>query len=321
MRNFKQFLVIVLSLFSLSSFGAGGKLIDMLLNETGVLEILAKKGIDGVPAEKVGIYVKNALSGLSYNGKTPSKSTLKRVLNGISGTSDDIKYRKELLELLEQDADKMLKGDLVKAVNNLIFLSNRYGINSSTVLACAKCVSETLAKNGFKFTYEIVSDKSVLEALESMVPKKATDVKRFLKSKFRERGFGSLPRSRKLLDPSEERSLGLFTAMADPKSPATKVQRAYIDAVVEFSTDSSGKVNLIDADNPHLFWKAFESDMDPKIMSEWTALIKDANVASKESSGKWDAFITQLRKRAGKDEVLQEHVNMIDVKGCFKRAL
>lgn len=317
----KSLLFVVLLTFSLALKASGtGKLVDVLISESGVVELLAKRGIDGVPAQKVSSYVKNSLISLSFADRVPTKRELLEIINGLGSSQSDVTMRKQLQSLLEKEADKLSKEDVVTSINNLIYLANRYGTRGSTVLACAECVSDVLKRNGFKFTLEVLEDKASKQVLTNVLPRKPQDLQNFIGSKMRAMNLGDFSRAGKdLVAPEEERALGLFVALADKSSPATKVQRDFIESILEVSKDSSGKVNILDSNNPHKLWKLFDKDMDPEFMKEWTDLLREVADEGKDQASKKESFFKVLERRAGDDPVKLEQVNMLRAKGCYFR--
>jgi len=115
----------LLLLVSFSALASGpGKLADILISESGVMELLAKRGIEGIPAQKVSSYVKNSLISLSFADRVPTKRELIEIIGGLGGSESDMAMRKQLQVLLEKPADKMskeLKSSVDLAVQNLIW--------------------------------------------------------------------------------------------------------------------------------------------------------------------------------------------------------
>ena len=321
MKRSIVFSFIFFSLFSASVMGAGaGKLFDLLVNESGLMDVLARRGIEGVPADKVGVFVKNSLKSFTPDGSMPTGSQLKKIVSDIKSLKTDSKHKKRLLELLEKDSDKLSKDELVDAVNSLIFLSSRYGRRGSTILACAECVSDSLGRHGFKYTLEEVRKANIKEILENnVVPRHPTDLSKYISGKMRRLKMGSYSKSsRGVVSPEEKRTFGVFLALADPNGPATKNQRELIDAILSVSTQPDGTVKLLSKDNSHKLWKILiEQDMDDNLSKQWADLLREVAEEGKDSVSKKDAFYKVLRRRAGDDQVLNEQVDALRMKGCY----
>ncbi len=313
----KKISIILLILSLNTAHAAGGKLIDYLIFDSGVAEILTKNGVDAIAIPRVKRYVSNSLQALNFSGKTPTKAELKEILNGLSGTSQDLKIKKSLLALLDKPEDKIKKQDVVNAINSLIFLANRHGSTGSTMLACAQCVSDVLSKNGFKFTLEEINNTTAKKVLDQTLPKQPRQLTNYINTKMAKFNFGDLSRvSPSMLKPEEEKSLGLFLGLAEA---GTKKQKALIEAVREFSTDQNGVTNLIDSRNPHTFWKLFSEDMDDETVEGWTKIIKEANANADGQTNKQEAFYSALKKRAGDDEYMNDQLEFLKKKSCFFR--
>ncbi|OUR96260.1 hypothetical protein A9Q84_07840 [Halobacteriovorax marinus] len=311
----RKILLLLVLLSSLSIQAGGGKLIDFLINDSGVAEMLTKNGIDAVAIPRVKRYVRNSLVALNFKNKAPTKREIQNILKNLGGSSKDIKVRKSLEVLLDKPADKVKKADVVNAINSLIYLANRHGNRGSTVLACAQCVSDVLSKNGFKFTLEEINNTSAKKVLDKILPRKPRELTNFINTKMSKNKFGDLSRvDPRMLRPEEERSLGLFLGLSEAGS---KKQRELIDAIREYSTDANGTTQLIDSRNPHTFWKLFSEDMDDDVLEGWTKIIKEASAEASEKTDKQDAFYAALKKRAGDDPYMNEQLEFLKKKNCF----
>lgn len=309
-------LAIVLT-FSLSANAAGGKLIEMLLNDSGVLEILGKKGIKGTSARKVSEYITESILSISYSNKKPGIEELKKIIKSISGSDIDNAYKKELIALFEKPADKVTKEDLVTAVNNLIYLSNRFGKRGSTVLACAECVSEALSRHGFKFTLEVLNDKSSKTVLTKILPREPRQLTTYISKEMSKGGLGDYSRAAartNLVSPEEERALGLFLGL---RKFGNKKQKDLAEAIVGVSKDGN-EVALLSRENPHKLWKLFSEDMSDDVMDSWTKMLKEVGEKSDGSEGSAKkSFYDYLDRVAGDDPVLREQLSALKRKNCF----
>ncbi|WP_127716651.1 hypothetical protein [Halobacteriovorax sp. HLS] len=304
--------LILLTSLSIQASG-GGKLIDFLINDTGVAEILTKNGIDAIAIPRVKRYVSNSLTALNFKNSKPSKKELQGILNSLGGSPQDIKIRKKLQTLLNKTDPS--KKDVVDAVNGLIYLANRYGNRGSTVLACAQCVSDVLSKNGFKFTLEEINNTTAKKVLDKTLPRNPRDLTNFINTKFAKHDFGTLANvDPRMLRPEEERALGLFLGLAEA---GTKKQKELIEAIKKFSTDANGSTQLVDSRNPHTFWKLFSEDMDEDVLEGWTKIIKEANETAGAKTDKQDAFYSALKRRAGDDQYMNEQLEFLKKKNCF----
>ena len=322
MRNNKlvnYFFVLTPTLgLSLNVNAAGGKLIELLVNDSGILEILGKRGIKGAPAKKVSEYVSQSILSISYSSKKPAAGDLRKIIKGITGSEVDNAYKRELVELLEKPADKVTKDDLVTAVNNLIYLSNRFGKRGSTVLACAECVSEALSRHGFKFTLEVLNDKSSKRVLTQVLPREPRQLTTFISSEMSKSGLGDYSRSAartNLVSPEEERALGLFLGL---RKYGNKKQKELADAIVSVSKDGAGETSLLSRENPHKLWKLFSEDMSDDVMDSWTKMLKEVGEKSDGAEGSSKkAFYNYLERVAGDDPVLREQLSALKRKNCF----
>ena len=78
-------LASILMLFSLTTFavGGGGKLLDLLVNESGLVELLTRNGIEAAAARQVQHNIANSLTSLGLTGQSASPEALQRVIAGL----------------------------------------------------------------------------------------------------------------------------------------------------------------------------------------------------------------------------------------------
>jgi len=296
----------------------GGKLIDLLVNESGVLQLLAKNGIEGTVAKEVQSYVASSILSLGAANRSLSPDELMKIIKGLSDTPADRKVKKSLLTLLNKNADELDKAEVTEAINNLIFLANRHGVRGSLVLACSECVSNSLFSHGFRFTFNEVKNDAIKQVLET-IPRDPRELSQFISNRMRRVGAGKFDRSTKnLVGAEEEKALAIFLALADANSPANRAQKDFIKSVLEVSTTPSGEVKLLDPENPHKFWRTFDDpSLTDKDLVGWTSLLKKTSEEGKSSVSKKEAFYNVLERSAGDSQELSEQVNALRVKNCF----
>jgi hypothetical protein len=318
MNRLQQFLIVPLLSFSvsISSQAGAGKLIDFLVNDTGIIELLGSKGIKGATASRTKKYVMLSLSSLNIMGdRAPTKIELRKIISTISGTADDIKIKKQLTELLDKPAEQLSKEDVVRAINNLIWLANRHGKRGAIVLACSVCVSESLSRHGLKFTLEVLNDSAAKRVLNDVLPRRPRDLRNYLNERMTTLGLGDFSRAtRDLVGPEEERSLGLFIGLYEHGS---KGQKELIQSILEMSKKPNGKVDLLNPKNPHKLWKLFTEDMEESELVDWATMFKKIAKDSADDENKKDAFFAYLKRRAGDDPVSNDLFNKIKLKKCF----
>jgi hypothetical protein len=324
----KRFIFICCSLMLLASsntlYAAGAvKLVDYMISSSGLTEILAKNGIQGVDAKQIQSYVTTSISSFGA-GKTLTQKEFAEVLSKIPTTGEDATIRKNLQVLLDKSDTDIKKEDVVNAINNIIYLANRYG--KSVVITCAECVSESLTRNGFKFTVENIKNAGSVKLLADIIPSNPKDLKIFITSKAKRLGFGNYSLvSPSVILPEEEKSLALFLALAESGS---KVHKEFADTIKKLSTNSKG-TNLFNSNDTNKLWKIVTTDVSDEQLVRMTELLKEVqSVLNKErklNSGVnqnvkiEDAFNQVLKKRAeGSDDLFQKFKN-IKAKRCFFR--
>jgi len=310
-----KFLVITCLIANISSnvYAAGAtKLVDFMLSGSGVAEILGKHGIKGNDAKLVESYIASSLVALGSK-KSLTKEELKNVLSKLPVAGPDATVRKELQVLLDKSEGEISKDDVVKAINNIIYLANRHG--KSVIITCAECVNENLAKNGFKFTVENIKNSSSIKVLNEVLPKNPAELNTFISSRMRRMGLGDYSKvTPAQVSPSEEKSLALFLGLAESGSAD---QKALIASIKKLST-RNGKTNLLDPKNPQKFWKVVADDMSPQDMSGWTKTLNEvASRAEKDGVATEEAFYRTLKQKAQGNDYLMKQYETLKAKRCF----
>ncbi len=317
-KKFPKALCIVgMSLaIQVQAFASPIKLVDVLVNESGLTESLSKFGIRGSSALQVRSYVNNSITSLYlFGNKKPTASQLKRFITNLNTTSSkDKRYQADLIKLLSRSESEISEEDLVKAINSLIYLANRHGKNSAAVLACTACVSDTLSSKGFKFTLETMNNSKSKEVLSKILPSNPRSLTNYINTKLTKFKIGDLSRSGNLVASEEEKALGLFLGL---KEIGSAEQKNLIRAIESVSKDSAGNVNIVSTANPHKLWKIFSEDISESEMAGWTKLLDEVAAKSKGSAKKKDIFFEVLEKRAKDSPELQDRVQILKNKNCF----
>ncbi len=310
---FKFLLILCLSINL--SYASVVKLADFLVSSSGITEILAKHGIRVSDAKQVQSYVESSLKELGNGKGNISKAELSSILSKLPVTGPDADIRASLQLLLDTPAEQIKKSDVVNAINNIIYLANRHG--KSVIITCAECVNDKLAKDGFKFTVETITNSSASKLLNDVIPKNPAQLNTFISSRMRRLGMGDYSKvTPNLVAPEDEKSLALFLGLAES---GTAEQKKLIASIKKVST-TAGKANIIDPKNPHKLWKILADDMSDQDMAGWTRTLDE--VAARQVKDKVtseEAFYRTLKDKANGDEYLTRQFETIKSKRCFFR--
>ncbi len=298
--------------FSSSAFASGVKLIDYMVSSSGLLELLSSHGIKGVEAKQVESYVFTSLNSFGA-GKNLSKKELSDVISKLPVTGQDAGIRKELQMLLDKSSADIKKEDVVKAINNIIYLANRHG--KSVIITCADCVSESLSKSGFKFTVENIKNAGTMKLLNDVIPSNPKDLQHFIASKVKRLGLGDYSRvTPDVVSPAEEKTLALFLASYESGSNEFK---SMANSIKRLST-KNGKTNLFDSSDPNKLWKLVASDLSSQEVQKISSTLSEVEtLAAKEKLKVEEAFNRILRKKAETSGELLERYKQIKSRRCF----
>jgi hypothetical protein len=316
---------LIITLLTLSQLSAapgsqGAKLIDLLVTESGVLEILGQRGMRGEVAKTVQSYVQNSFKAFNPAMDDINKTQLRQIISDLDVSGDDLRIKNELEQLLEKSTENLSKDDVVTAINNLIFLANRHGLGGTAFIGCSDCVSGALSLHGYKFTFAVVKNQRIADVVSTVLPRKPRDVSNFIDQRMKKMELGSFRNiPKEIVAPEEERSLAVFLTLAES---GDQVHRDLIDAITQVSKRPDGKVNLLDKRNPHQLWKLFTPDENGETLSvaemqNWTRILKEVAEEGKSDISKKEAFYTVLEREASNDPVSLEYINLMRSKGCY----
>jgi hypothetical protein len=301
--------------------GVARVLADFLSSEVGVLATTTKLGLRGESADGLKLYIKNSITALGISENSITKEALLRKIGNLRVSSDDRRLHRELVNLLSLKEDQFTDAHLTEAINHLIYLANRYGVRSSTVLACTDCVSSELAGVGVRFTLQGLAGSEIKKVLTEVLPQEPEALRQYLATQIRSKNLGDLSRvSNDLLLPEEEKVLGLFVGLDEIGSSS---QKSFIEAVKRISKNNSGEINLFNPENSHKLWRVFADNPTPLELDGWTKLLNEASeaVESSRQAGSEikakDAFFAILEKRAMEKPALKDRLEIIKSKKCF----
>ncbi|MCF8059794.1 MAG: hypothetical protein K9K67_10885 [Bacteriovoracaceae bacterium] len=295
--------------------GSALRAMDLFLNNAGLKAAIKRTGLSGNSASQVESIVKLALKNITGTDR-PNRET---ILQGLSiiGIGSDRRVKDSLIEILLKSEKDLTDADFVNAVNALVFLAGRYGIDNSLALACSACVGDTLAQRGFLFSYEQVTDKQTSFILKNVVPTDTRKLGEFIRSR-----LGRLELSPKAstyinsLSSADEKSFALFLSIPDHGSAA---QNELFNAIKLISEKPNGSVDIFDSENSHNLWRLFGSNLNDLELVGWSRLLKDVARDAKTNGeiSKKAAFLRYFEKKVSADPNLSSRFETIKRKNCF----
>ncbi|EQC45599.1 hypothetical protein [Bacteriovorax sp. Seq25_V] len=321
MKCFKTIALVSLLMVSPLTQASVVKVFDALLDKAQLETLLTSRGIfDRGVIGQVGKNVRYSLQDISSSSKIASMKELKNMGKLITNPEDKAKYA-ELMKVMSKDSKEITREELVTTINSLVLLSQRYGVRSKSILACAPCVNKELAETGFNFTLNELKDPASQRIFKEM-NKKAKDpmtASKFINSEVSKAKLGSAPS----LSATDEEAFIYFLMI--PKHGTEEQKRVY-DAIVKVSKTKSGSTDMFDADNGHKLYNIFSDSLTPSELNLWEDLLEDtAKTMKEEDMGTMDAFYRTLEKRAEsvsdqaeKNDLLAK-LDYIKREGCFSR--
>jgi len=319
-KKILRFMIIFSLITSVAQASPAGlplKFIDYIVRDSGLAEVLARQGILGDSAATVQTSVQNSLRAFSSRGGDMSGAELKSVLETLSVSGDDAVMRNQLLELLNRNAEELSGEDIATAINSLIYLADGRGVRGFVARSCSSCVDQTLVNRGIVYTFASVQDETTNRILETVVPRGQRELTTFIQRRMSSMNLGNFNRvPRELIPAEDQRALGLFLAMAEH---GTATQKEFVQAVLEFSKRSNGQVNLLDAENPHTFWRLFIEDKDSDFLSFYSQLLREAASEEPNLAARQDAFYRVFSRVHEDNPVALRQIDELKTKGCLFR--
>lgn len=311
------FLALLTGSVHASPAGLPLKFVDYLVQGSGLAEVLAKQGILGESAATVQTSVQNSLRAFSSSGGDISGAELKSVLESLSVTGEDAVMRNQLLELLNRSGDELSSEDVATAINSLIYLADSRGVRGFVAKSCTSCVDSTLVNRGIVYTFATVQDETTKRVLESVVPRGQRELTTFIQRRMSSMNIGNFNRvPRELIPAEDQRALGLFLAMAEHGTPT---QKEFVQAVLEFSKKSNGQVSLLDAENPHTFWRLFIEDKDSDFLAFYSQLLREAASEEPNHAAREDSFYRVFSRVHEDNPIALRQIDELKTKGCLFR--
>ena len=313
--------IVLFNLLLALSFNANAsvlKVFDVLIDSAGFDKLMTSRGIlDRSVIFQARKNVRYSLQDIS-KGPEGTMKDLKALKNMINNSKDKGKYNK-MMKTFSKDSKAVSREELIDSINNLVFLSQRYGLKNKSILACAPCVNKELAEAGFEFTLSELKDESSKRIFQAM-NRRARDPKtaiKFINTEIRKQKLGS-----KVNVKAHEEEAFIYMLLI-PKYGSAEQKRVF-DAMKKVSKNSKGKTDFFDRSNGHKFYNIFSDNLSSSDLNLWEDLLGDtAKVMDDEGMGTMDAFYKVLERRADNsaDEVEKEDLlaklDFIKREGCF----
>jgi hypothetical protein len=292
---------------------ANDLLTDTLFNSKKLTEKLSDFNFKKSDALVLQNYFSLSIESLS-NKKVLNANEFKTKLAGSKYFEQDIKIKNELKTIITKESSKIQKEELLDAINNIIYFGSRYG--SKTLINYTDCTNDSLDAYGIKFSVVKLKSSRTKKVLDEYVPSSPKNLKKFISQRMQKFKWGKFDKSSSLIVlPFEEKSLALFLALSEY---GTTDQKEFIDAVVELSKNSGGRVQLLDAKKRHKFWKVFSSDITEDDIKGWTSTIEDTTSKIKKGNlSVEEAFYKVLKEKAQNNAFLLKQLESLKSKRCF----
>ncbi|EQC51328.1 hypothetical protein [Bacteriovorax sp. DB6_IX] len=304
--SLKQLGRVFLVLAFLSSANASVvKLADVLVRSADLKAKIVSVGVSGASVNRLKSFVDTSVRSLTQN----DSRSLYEVVASLPVSGEDIKKKQRLLRLLKKNSQNVKNNEFVKAVNDIIFLADRYGHNSISTLSCSVCVSDQLSALGFKTSIRSVGNKKIQKVLRR-IPSSPKKLYAYNSKRLRKLGIST--NNLRYVSEEDSKTLALFLELASSGSANYK---KLTDSIIKFNT-KNGKVQLAGPDAPSSLWKILGYKITDDKAQKWSSVISDSLVHKSENK-RINAFYENLLKMNEGDAVKTEKVRRMRANNCF----
>lgn len=301
------------------------KLVDVLVssNEEFTQYMVTKVGLKGADAlsdvKEIQHYLYSSLNSLNIKPGM-SETEVKSIINSIPLGPNDENLKKEILRILEKNASKATKNDVVHAINKVVQLARKLGRN--VVITCENCANSRLASAGFDFTVKSIENTKVSTIIENGLPKDSKGLTNFISVRAKKLGLGDYANADVgVVSKEDEVPLAVFLELAQS---GTNEQKAMAQAIKKVAMVNNA--GIFNKNNPQKFYKVFyeiaatskkdgADAAEGMGMKEWTDLLEEVGArAKKDGVNAEEAFYRTLKDKPGHTDDLMKQLKK---KRCF----
>ncbi|MDD0851486.1 hypothetical protein HBN50_00195 [Halobacteriovorax sp. GB3] len=289
---------------------AASKVLDYLLSASGVEEVLYKKGFDPQAAQMQAKNIVVSLKNLSPDeNRLPTLQELESAIEQIPDAADKAEAKK-ILAVLNQDADKVSKDQLVDSFTQFTYIADRHSLRSINRIACTAC--------GEGATIIEVSNKTVNDSINRMKKRFKTDkqLESYIKKSMRKMKLGKY--SSKEIDKGD--LLALATHI-DLMANGSSEMKTVMSSLKRASYSKNG-TDLLGAGH-NFATKLLLEEQNPEQLLEWAARFDRVTALRKSDNTSFEeAFKKTLREdidkaQGSRKEAMQKAYDDMEVENCF----
>ena len=297
--------VLLVLAFITSTNASVLKLADVLVKSAELKSHIVSVGVNGASVNRLKSFVQTSVNSLVQD----SDKGLYQVVKSLPVSGSDIKKKQRLLRLLKKRSSSVKSNEFVKAVNDIIFLADRYGQNAVTTLSCSVCVSDQLSALGFKTSIRNVGNKKIKHALKR-IPSSPRKLYAFNSRRLKSLGIANS--NLKYVGEEDAKTLALFLELA---SRGDAKYKKLTKSIIKFNT-KKGKVHLAGPDAPSSLWKLVGYKISDEKAEKWARVIS-SSLEQKSDRKRISSFYDNLLKETKGDSVKTEKVRKMRANNCF----
>lgn len=304
MKFFKQVALTCALCLSVNIHASVVKLADVLFDHNGLKSKLLSSGVSIEQVSRI-----SSLVEISLNSLTGNKSdSLVSIVKNLAVSNTDIAKKNKLLSVLSSNKNSLDNEEFIDALNQLIYLADRYGVGRQTTLSCSVCVSDELANIGIHSSISLITDKNIARVLKT-IPTDSKKITLLIKNRLKELGARDVSY---LITESDERVFALFLELS---RRGTAEYQDFVKTVLAFNKAQDGTINLAGPKSIGPLWRVLNSTLtDEKIVSLTNAL---KSTLKEKPENRSEAFFKVLKENALGDEDKISSINELKANNCL----
>lgn len=304
MKFLKKITITCALCLSMNSYSSVIKLADVLFDANGLKSKLLASGVSSGQVSRLTSLVDISLNSLVGD----SSDSLINIVKGLSVSNSDLAKKTKLLNVLSSNKNSLDNEEFIDALNQLIYLADRYGVGRQTTLSCSVCVSDELASIGIHNSISVVTDKNIARVLRT-IPTDSKKITLLIKNRLNELGARDISY---IITQEDERAFALFLELSRRGTPE---YQDFVKTVLEFNKASDGSINLAGPKSVGQIWRVLNSTLTDEKITSLTSVLKETLKEKPEDRS--EAFFKVLKSRAGSDEDKISSIEDLKNNNCF----
>ena len=276
------------------------KLADVFISSNLLKQQMAKTGVRGASINELGDSINVAVDSLKRSNLDFYKS-----IETLKVERIDKSKKNNLLSLMRKDNANLSNEEFVEAINDLFYLSQKYGKGA---ISCSSCNADDLKLLNINTRIKRIGNKKLSSYL-TRIPKNKLRLNKYIKSRLINLG---LQTNLSRLKAEDSVTFALFLNLAKTGS---KDYQEFAKSVIAFNKVGNKKSDLVGRDSLSSIWKIVADEISIGDLNSLTTVLN--KVSKLEPGARETAFYDELFKLAGNDPEKVNKVRRLKSNNCY----